>query len=327
MKHLVTIQNHAGTGMRGVLHLPDKPFSGEWPSTALFLCSAIHHRSDNRALKQAVSRKLNALGIPLLMFDFPGVGDSEGELCEDWLAKIFRRIESGGFALDTLDAVRFLQAQFPSKRTILFGNCGGAITALHAAALDRSITHLVLMALPVTLSIVPGADSFDSALAKFQVGDYLKRLCTPGNWKKIFSRRTDYAKIWSAVFSLVRSGLGKQAGSTEMVNGLSAFFLSSFREVNKRNVGVLCLYGERDRVPFSQYRNLFLGAYAAGSGEPAPNWRTELIPDASHDFYSSASRDRFRIALEQFLREQEIMPSAPSTESVTETASALSFSF
>ncbi|MHB9027799.1 MAG: alpha/beta hydrolase [Candidatus Latescibacterota bacterium] len=313
--------------MAGTLHVPEGPAPLEWPAIALFLCSAIHNRSDNRAMKQAVSRKLNALGIPLLTFDFPGVGDSRGELREDWLAKVFRQIESGGFVLDTLDAVRFLQERFPSKRVILFGNCGGAITALHAAAKDRSITHLVITALPVTLSIAPGVDSFDSTLAKFQVGDYLKRLCNPGNWRKIISRRTNYAKIWSAVSSLIRSRLGRQTGSGEIVNGLSACFLSSFLQLKKRNVDVLCLYGEQDRVPYSQYRDLFLDRYAAAGEEPGKNWQTKLIPDASHDFYSPAARDRFQSALELFLREHGIKPPKPSREFHQEAFSTVNHSF
>ncbi|MHB9030077.1 MAG: alpha/beta hydrolase, partial [Candidatus Latescibacterota bacterium] len=130
----VTFPNRSGNMLAGVFYFPEKIASSEWPALAVCLCTAINPRYANRTMKREMIGRLNQAGVPVFSFDFSGVGDSGGELRENSLEDIYQYIEKGCFVEDTLDAVQFARKRFPSRKTILIGHCGGAITALHAAA-------------------------------------------------------------------------------------------------------------------------------------------------------------------------------------------------
>ncbi len=290
-----------------MLNVPDGDAPDLWPAVMICFCTAVNPRHSNRTLTRDVHRRMCGAGIPTLSFDFTGVGDSEGELRENLLIEIYRQIEKGAFVHDALDAIRFMRERFPSKKMVLAGNCGGSITALHAAAVDAGITHLVLMALPVTLYIVPGEDSFDGSLAKETLGDYLKRLRTPENWRKLINAETNYARIWSAFTSFARETLGLKKEREDIESGLNRCFLSSFRKVKERGIGVLCVFGGRDHEALLHYQNLFLKRYALFNGEPAPCWKTHIIEDASHDFYTPAARAELIHVIHSFFLEEGII--------------------
>ncbi len=305
MRQTVTFPGYSGFGLVGTLHVPDGEAPVEWPAVAVWLCTAINPRYVTRALRRMVIRELSAMRIPVLTFDFPGVGDSGGELRENWLMGIYRDIEKGCFTEDALAAVSFLRERFPSRRVVLLGNCGGAVTALHAASLDRHITHLVLTALPVTLSVLPEEKCLDGNLARFQLCNYLKRLREPRNWRRIISRHTNYARIRSALTGFLRSRFRRSAECNEVVEGMNAEFLRSFMEVRKRGVSVLALFGEYDHEVRVRYDELFRARYAPPGGEPYAAWRTAVIADSPHDFYSPEAQREVWRELKSFLGEEE----------------------
>ncbi len=287
--------------MAGVVYAPDGHHPLEWPAHAIILNTAIDPRNSNRSLKRYLVQRFNRIGIPVLIFDFPGVGDSEGELRENLRMEIYQQIEKGCFAGETIAAARFMHERFPAPRTIIYGNCGGAVTALHAAAQDRSITHLLLMSLPVALSIVEGGRPFDEHMAKVRFRDYLNRLRNPRNWRKIINSETNYSRIWAVITRCIASLLGYKRKAEDIVDGLNACFLSSFLAVKSRGTRVLCIFGGNDHDPILKYTKLFHQRYSPPGGEPAEHWETVYVPDSFHHCFTPESRDHLWAHITRFL--------------------------
>lgn len=333
MKHTVVCKSSSGMDMAGVVHVPDDTAPKEWPALAVILCTALNPRHGNRALKRDMVREFNHRGIPVFIFDFPGVGDSKGELREKSRIEIYRQIEKGGFVGYTLDAVRFIRERYPSPNIILIGNCGGAVTALHAAAVDPSITHLVFMSLPVTMSISGNDTGVDERLARLHLGYYLRRLRYPGIWRKLLGGEINYARIWVFIRRILTSMFGRARDTGDIVDGLNACFLSSFLMVRKRGVPVLCVFGGLDREFIMKYNELFRKRFAESGGEPAENWRTVIIPDTFHDCIIPADRVMFWEHIERFLVHHAVISprppdgtSAQSSNPAFDTDNAASFS-
>jgi pimeloyl-ACP methyl ester carboxylesterase len=293
--------------LTGVYDAPEERPSREWPALVVCLGTAINPRYANRSLKRKLIRRFNRDGIPVVSFDFSGVGDSGGELRENPLLDIYRCIEKGCFVEDTLDALRYARTRFPSRRIILIGHCGGAITALHAAARDESITHLVLMELPVFLS-TPPALGMDRFMVQYRLRTCFQRLKNPRTFLAKAIHLSNYVRLWSDLANLFRAP--RKAEGT--VDGLSAAFLSSFHAVWRRGVEVLCLFGEQGSGFITLYNDLFRTRYAGAGGEPAAFWRTEVLQNSGHIFNNPDSQERFLDSLESSLREWGIPGEIPS---------------
>src|SRR5262245_28667162 len=103
----VTFLNRQGLTLFGILEEPV-----DVPSTdvaVLLLSPGVKMRVGPQGLYRRISRELVALGLPVLRFDFYGLGDSEGGLPEELLRDVYNHIEVGRFVDDTVDAMDWMQ--------------------------------------------------------------------------------------------------------------------------------------------------------------------------------------------------------------------------
>jgi pimeloyl-ACP methyl ester carboxylesterase len=80
-------------------------------------------------------------GYECFRLDLPGYGDSEGDPPEDW----FGFIDSGGYASIASAKIKELAARFNLSGVVIMGQCGGAVTAIFAAAISKECKGLILM--------------------------------------------------------------------------------------------------------------------------------------------------------------------------------------
>ena len=95
-------------------------------------------RSGAHRMSLKCARRWAAHGFPVLRFDARGVGDSEGDwaIPEDGapIKMLYKNIEEGAWTADTRAAVDHVCAMTSARNVVLTGACGGAVSALHAAA-------------------------------------------------------------------------------------------------------------------------------------------------------------------------------------------------
>lgn len=206
MERAVRFQNPQGLWLSGVLHLPDGGVAPGAPGVVWYSAGQKIRQGAWR-MNVVIARRLAALGVPTLRFDFSGVGDSDGDHRHgDAVMDFYGFIQTGGYHGDAVAGARFLQREAGVKRLVLAGLCGGAITALFAAPhLGGDVVGQVLIDLPVTISSAARQRYLESnaaALLRARPGEadtvlllYLKKLTDPAAWRRILSGESDYKLI------------------------------------------------------------------------------------------------------------------------------------
>ncbi|WP_341806431.1 alpha/beta hydrolase [Pseudomaricurvus alcaniphilus] len=93
---------------------------------------------DNK-VASTLARTYRDLGVPVVRFNFRGVGQSEGQFAD-----------GVGELADLLAVIAWLQAELPGKRLLLAGfSFGSGVAAQAAQRLQSTVCHLVLVAPPV----------------------------------------------------------------------------------------------------------------------------------------------------------------------------------
>lgn len=135
-----------------------------------------------------LARALGAAGVPVLRFDYRGMGDSSGELLG------FEYI-----ADDITAALDALQSQLPNiKRVVLWGLCDAASAACFYAPTDQRVAGLVLLN--------PWARSESGEARTFLKHYYLQRLASWDFWKSLVGGRVNLAAtVTSLKDNLVRA--------------------------------------------------------------------------------------------------------------------------
>jgi pimeloyl-ACP methyl ester carboxylesterase len=119
-------------------------------------------------------------GHRVVRADLRGFGEAESDVPEATIHEHYRRIERGLHVDDLLAVVAALDDDTP---LVLFGSCGGAVTAVRAAALEPRVRAVMGYALPVVLTGGRGAEVAGLrgparwlALARLGLGEAVLRL-------------------------------------------------------------------------------------------------------------------------------------------------------
>jgi uncharacterized protein len=283
----VSFRNRAGLELHGILHVPP-------PGTArgvciLLLSPGIKGRIGPHRLYVKLAERLVPMGFHVLRFDFHGLGDSEGEVREDILADMYNTIQAGRYVDDTLDAMDWMQARHGIGRFVGSGLCGGAITALFAAARDDRIESLLGIGLPVVLD--GGEANWGRFLTTHQVKDarrqLLERLVRPWTWGKFLSGRSNYRVIGRVFLQLF--GGGSRASAPEaaapaenrVVDDTNPLFAPAFLSFLRTGRQALLVYSGGDRL-FGQFEEKFRARHANEIGALGRPWRMHTIAEANH---------------------------------------------
>jgi exosortase A-associated hydrolase 1 len=179
----------------GILHLPS-PAS---PAAALSAPTAVRgvlvvvggpqYRAGSHRQFTLLARFLAAGGVPVMRFDYRGMGDSEGELRD------FAAVDD-----DLRAAVDHFLASVPGMTEVaLWGLCDGATAAGMYAAGDRRVTGLALLNPWIRT---------DSGIAAATLKHYYRgRLLERAFWTKLLRGRFDAGRALRSALGLVRDAL------------------------------------------------------------------------------------------------------------------------
>ena len=304
-RRVLTIPGADGAELVAVVHEP----AGPPLSVTILLAGGVLPRMGvNRVLVRMADRLASA-GHRVVRVDPQGLGESTGTLPDEPFFDLLRRVESGAFVDDVR---RTAEAVAPEDGIplVLFGTCGGGITALRVAEQLERVTGVIAVGVPLKRSgarIPPGfARRTERRRALRQLAQLrhrtgsgrLRRVIRPLVWSLMprFSRRLpDDADNW-----------------------LNTPLLGSLRALYARRLPVSLLYGENDIVR-DEIVELFLGLSRLGE---RPWFELGLIPAVGHQLDDPDEVDAVAVRIQEFAEQLRVPAerSAPPAAAVLRPA-------
>jgi pimeloyl-ACP methyl ester carboxylesterase len=261
----VEFENQDSHLLRGILHHGNQ---AEYKKKSLIcLNTGLNDMVGWHRLQIKIARFLAGKGYNILRFDDSGIGDSEGELEEGIVVDLFAQVETGLWAYDAVAAVDFMQANYIDHDFVLLGFCGGALTAIHAAANDDRIMGIINIGAPVTVSTTEYLGKKDPWTVKQNVKSYKQKILKWKSVKNFITGKSDYSDVFRSTVHFVRhkfAGRYNQEkiaqGGTVDIKNLNYSFFDSFEKYAKQKKPILFYYAELDNATWG-LKKYFLSKY------------------------------------------------------------------
>jgi exosortase A-associated hydrolase 1 len=188
-----------GDWLYGVLHLVQAPAR----RGVLVVVGGPQYRVGSHRQFVLLARALAQTGVPVMRFDYRGIGDSDGD------TRTFEQV--GG---DIRSAVDTFLASVPGlSEVVIWGLCDAASAALFYAPDDSRVTGIVLLN--------PWIRTEAGIARAYLKGYYFARLTDPNLWRKIGRGEFSFTAALRSFISMVRAGLGVSAAAASPEAGAS----------------------------------------------------------------------------------------------------------
>lgn len=226
-----------------------------------------------------LARHLAAHGVPVMRFDYTGMGDSEGR------AKTFEDVED-----DVSHAIKCFFKEMPAlKELVIWGLCDGASAALFYAHKDVRVTGLVLLN--------PWVRTDAGAAKTYLKHYYLRRLFAPDLWQKIRQGKFDYAAAASSVSRLLGTALASRKDtasvtSTEHENSNCMSLPDRMLDGLSRFKGRVLLIMSGNDLTAQEFSDVLKGSQKWRKLLESSRIQRHDLPDANHTFAQKDWRDQ-----------------------------------
>jgi alpha/beta superfamily hydrolase len=241
----VTFPNRQGHALAGILHEPGTPKS---EVGVVLLSPGVKNRVAPHRLYVKLARDLASEGWTVLRFDFHGLGDSEGELTDEFLADLYGAIQVGRYIADTRAALDWMQQTLGIRRFVVGGLCGGAITGLLAGVDDPRVVGLLAIGIPVILdsTTIDPVRYMTAGQLKGIRNQYIAKLRDPRSWLRFITLKTDLRLLTRSLLSSVARPRARRSVSTPTPGGppLHRRWATSPAPVQRRRPAVLGVRGQ-----------------------------------------------------------------------------------
>ena len=288
----VTFQNRDGHRLFGMVHRPVKSCASG--AAIILLSPGVKMRVAPHRLYLDMADRFASLGYTVLRFDFYGLGDSEGEVEEEFLADLYGAVQVGRYINDTIASMDWMQHTYGTRKFIVSGLCGGAITGLLAAVKDPRIVALLGLAIPVILdgSRIDFNRYMTDAQLNLTRDGYLRKLVAPEAWRswiRLLTFQSDYKTIARSLFKPLLTKLHKVhpvaalPAQSEPADNTNPYFAQAVRQMVSTSRPIFLIFAEMDRLywefekKFVERNRPMLDLHAAWYG-------VHVTKDANHIF-------------------------------------------
>lgn len=286
----VTFLNRKGIRLFGIFHLPQ---AAERSGIAVILLSpGVKMRTGPHLLYKRMAEMFTGLGLPVLRFDFFGLGDSEGHMDEKQLADVYNHMEVGRFVDDAIDAMDWMQVKYGFSRFIMSGLCGGAISGLLAGSRDKRVAGLLGLGItPVLASKAadPALYMTVGQLTELRKG-YIRKLIDPKSIWRALTLQSDFRLAWKSLIAPLRSRWEqKSCGLATLENGTgrpaddnaNPLFPPAFFEMTSSERPVLLIFSGADRLNW-EFQEKFVSRHGERLKSVQGMYEVHIIPNANH---------------------------------------------
>ena len=288
----VTFQNRDGYRLFGMVHRPVKPCAS---GTAIILLSpGVKMRVAPHRLYLNMAERFAEMGFVVLRFDFYGLGDSEGEAEEEYLADLYGAVQVGRYIGDTIAAMDWMQRTYGINRFIASGLCGGAITGLLTAVRDQRIICLLGLAIPVILdgTHIDFTKYMTDAQLRGTRDGYVRKLGDLGAWRswvRFLTFQSDYKLIFRSLFKpLLEKVRGANVevpsqGQSEEKDNTNPYFAPAFFNMVLSSRHIYLVFAGSDRLLW-EYESKFVGRNRTRLETCTSRYEIHVTKDANHIF-------------------------------------------
>ncbi len=256
----------------GILHVPEQPLS----RGVLIVTGGPQYRIGSHRQFVLLARHLAEQQVPVMRFDYRGMGDSEGDMRD------FESIQ------DDLEAAigEFFNAMPGLKELVLWGLCDGATAAAFHAAGDPRVTGLVMLN--------PWVRTAQGQARTTLRHYYWQRIREPEFWRKLARGRFG---LRGALTSFGALALAASQPAAQMAP-LPERLYQSLQRFRGRILIILsgADLGAREFMALPRQHPHWRKLLAA------PHVRQILIPHANHTFARQAWRDQVADLCVQWIR-------------------------
>lgn len=267
----------AGSNLIGILH----PGQRQSRTGVLIVVGGPQYRVGSHRQFLLLARVIAAKNIPVLRFDYRGMGDSDGAQ---------RSFEDVG------DDIRLALDQFfercPNLESItLFGLCDGASASLMYAHSDVRVDRLVL--------VNPWVRSDQSEAKAYLKHYYLSRVLTKEFWRKLLTFRMDFADSFGSLRKFVRSANRKEAIGLEAAQlPLDEKMCSAFERFKGETLFVV----SGSDLTAAEFEDAVAASPRWQKQMAYPTCETLRVENADHTFSRTQHRDELFVGLISWLR-------------------------
>ncbi len=261
----------------GILSLPEQSLSTRG---VLIIVGGPQYRIGSHRQFTLLARYLAAKGIPVMRFDYRGMGDSEGEI------RTFEAVHD-----DINSAIDYFTKEVPDLREIvIWGLCDAASAALFYAYQDNRVTGLVLLN--------PWIRTEQGIAKTYLKHYYFNRLTDRTLWKKILSGNFDYLSAIRSLFKTIASLVKRQKKNSEAENSSCQSITTDaslpdriFKGFNNFNGNVLLIISEND-LTAQEFVDLTKESEKWNTLLKSPNIQYLVLSNANHTFSKQEWREK-----------------------------------
>lgn len=260
----------------GIVSIPSRPS----PRGILVIVGGPQYRAGSHRQFVLLARELAAAGIPVLRFDYRGMGDSTGgkRAFDDVSADIARALDLFMATVPTLQGVA------------VWGICDGAAAAAFHAPLDPRVVGLVLLNPWVRTQ---------EGVARATIRHYYRaRLFDRALWNKVLRGRFDYRAALASLRQQLVSAFGRPGRAAGDDTALPDRLLASLAAFPGR---ILVILSGQD-LTAREFMDLAesSGGWKRALGPHRTGWRH--LGEADHTFSSRAWRDQVALWTRDWVR-------------------------
>jgi exosortase A-associated hydrolase 1 len=269
-----------GCWLVGVLHLPEQPS----PRGVLIVTGGPQYRVGSHRQFVLLAQHLAEAGLPVMRFDYRGMGDSEGD------SRDFEQVEE-----DLAAAIAHFFSTLPAlTELVLWGLCDGATAAAFHAPRDSRIRGLVLLNPWVRT---------EQGMARATLRHYyLQRLLEADFWRKLASGALGLGRTLRDFAQLASAARGSRDDADEAANwATNRLPQRLYLALNRFQGPVLIILsgadlGAREFSALAEQHAHWRALLAA------PRMRMTVLPQANHTFARAAWREQVAVLCSEWMR-------------------------
>jgi len=309
----IRFKNARGKVLFGILQIPQNKRKD---IGIIILSPGIKNRVGPHRLHVKMTKLFNRMGFPVLRADPEGLGDSEGEINQQYTADVYCSIELGLLLSDTIAMMDFMEEKLGMSKFILAGLCGGAITALLASEKDDRVKAILSLGMTCVLASA-NIDPYKFITAQ-QLSSirekYLKKIFNIKAWSRFITYKTDYKLlIKSLTQPFVKKNINRQAladGKNKVntkkvqTSNLNPHFHRTFLKFVIKNK-ILLIFSGADRL-FWEFEEKYLAKYQMIIERYSNNYQIEIVDDANHVFSFTEWQNKMLSISEKWLEKTSL---------------------